>query len=158
MDSTLHSEDRQDRIDGLRKMADWLEAHPEAHAPGVVAICDAPGGRDLLVKRARTLGGRWSKVEKDEDDRWFELRLEFGPDIYYELFTLRSNVCERIVVGTEEREVEGPDPELVAQLPTTKRTETVEKVEWKCPGSLLALDTSEELSAEDRMDRIGVVA
>lgn len=53
-----------------------------------------------------------------------------------------KNVCERVVVATEEIESEERDPGLIAaalkEIPYTKVIKMVEKVEWKCPTLLEA--------------------
>jgi hypothetical protein len=53
---------------------------------------------------------------------------------------MRDEVCERVVVSTQEIEEEVPDPELaeaaLANVPTVKTKRTIEEVEWKCVDSL----------------------
>lgn len=120
---------RQEAIDGLRAFADFLEQHPDSALPaaGDLYICDYQYSRDGLTKRARDLGGRW---DKREGDTYFNLIRRFGP-VEYSIYTNREQVCERVVVGTEEVEV--PDPDV--EVPMV--TKTVEKVEWRCADSLL---------------------
>jgi hypothetical protein len=130
-------QERAEKIAGLRKLANWLEAQPEAQMPPQIAIAEWCKTKQTLADRMRQLGGHWEKQENPTDG-YFELHLNFSPGIYYELFAKRENVCERVVIGTKEVEVEGPDPAAVEALPKLKRTETIEDVEWVCPESLLA--------------------
>jgi hypothetical protein len=55
-----------------------------------------------------------------------------------EVYGKRAEVCERVVVGTEEVEEEVPDPEALAAVPRVKVTKTVEQVKWVCSPLLAA--------------------
>jgi hypothetical protein len=134
--------DRQATIDGLRALADWCEAHPTAKAP-FAFVNESVFSREEMVAKAREFGGRWDKAEKGE---WFELRQEFGPKVVVEISALRQQVCERVLVSSRQVEVAEPDPDMVAQLPQVKRTETVEDYGWECPSSLLS-----EIAAHEAM-------
>lgn len=127
----------------LRALADWLEAHPEAEqdvyggGTSPFRILDTGYANAAeMAARAREIGGRWEK-NTDEQGVYFRLEQEILPGAFYEIYEERELVCERVVVGVTEREVEEPDPEAVAQLPKVKRVEKVERVEWVCPPSLL---------------------
>ena len=125
------SADRQDFINGLRQLADYLEARPALPVPddlpvqGWVFSWD-DDAREELAAAARAMG----KAEKQVSDFAFTLRgPQFAGGIYYYVGASRHTVCERVVVGTEKVEV--PDP----NAPTI--TEEREIVEWHCPDSLL---------------------
>ena len=114
--------------DGLRELADFLDEHdvPELSWQNVrfdIFADDAAG----LMERARNLGGAWDKEEKGD---WFVLRRYFGPHCI-DINAPRSNVCERVQVGTKT--VEKPDP----SAPLVTVEEPV--YEWQCPESLSAV-------------------
>jgi len=60
----------------------------------------------------------------------------------------RAQVCERVVVGTREVEVEEADPAAVAALPKVKHVKVIEDVEWVCSPALLADDTSDSAAVQ----------
>lgn len=134
-------DERQAWLDGLRAAADWFEQNPRYIDRQEIRFAVYVSGwnddaAENMAAAARALG----KADKDTTGNYFGLTRQFGPHVVH-LFTDRNAVCERIVVGTETVEVEGPDPEAVAALPTVKRTETREVVEWHCPPSILAAGT-----------------
>ena len=129
-------------IDGLYQLAGFLALHPEIPATYPQSIIanvnaysehDAPA-RDRLAEIARIPGG-WDKRTRDDPDT-FELVREFGPHKLI-VFAARDAVCEKIAT-IEKVTHEIPDPDLLAQVPLVAVTETVERVEWSCPRSLLA--------------------
>jgi hypothetical protein len=125
--------ERQEAIAGLRALADFLDANPDAKLPHNVQAMECVQSADALATRVRDLGGSW---EKGTDESYFELTRSFGPRVSYQVFATRANVCERVVVGTEEVEVK----EYPAVEPITK-TVTREVVEWRCP-PILASSTA----------------
>jgi hypothetical protein len=116
-------------IDGLRKLADYLEARPAVPTPYLGAIHAFPESDDQpIAEVARAMGG----FTKSHDGRFLGLVKDFGSftlEVLYE----SEQVCERVVVGTEDV------PEKVTPAHTR------EIVEWKCPESVLSL--SSEVSA-----------
>lgn len=141
--------DRAGYIAGLRALADALDANPTIPLPYdgtrrpmriFVHDGDVPA---VLAAVARTMTGTARKVYDDDDNTYgFDLVGEIH-GLKLEATAPRSEVCERIVVGTREVTREIPDPEALAAVPTTTVTETVEDVEWRC-APLLA---SEPVSA-----------
>lgn len=125
VDTPTERDLRARRISDMRKVLDWVEAHPTAHVPTFVSILDFALNRESLVEKQRVLGGRW---RKDTANGTFDLRQELAPGVDYVIYTARSEVCERVVVGHEEVEVPDPDAPMVKQ----KR----EIVEWQCDGVL----------------------
>jgi hypothetical protein len=77
-----------------------------------------------------SLPGRRSTKDFDGDN-WANVHVKFGA-IDIEVYGKRAEVCERVVVGTEEVEEEVPDPEALAAVPKVKVTKTVEQVKWVC--------------------------
>lgn len=123
-------------LDGLRAMADWFEQHPQ-YLDGIgetihIYVREGDDAKERMADAARALG----TATKEVSEKYFHLERGFGPHSV-RLFTARGAVCERVVVGVEEVEIEEPDPDAVAALPKVKRTETREVVEWVCPESIL---------------------
>jgi hypothetical protein len=92
--------------------------------------------RRELLARSRAIGGRFDK-SVDNTLGYFHLDRTIAPGLRLRLYTTRSAVCEQVVT-TETIEITEPDPDQVAALPTRTRTETIERVEWRCPDQLLA--------------------
>lgn len=139
--------------EALRQAADLLDQHPDFPQPYLVISysgrlgvnwflhIDTPA--DLVAQKAvagsivKAIGGTWAKAGRDWDDSFEFTHREGLLDMVVKVD--RPAVCERIVVGTETRTV----PAVEAQ---PERTETVEKVEWRCE-PLLAGDQAEGSSA-----------
>lgn len=124
---------------GLREIADWLDAHPEVPMPhlsstqtgkweDVLSIFLVSGDqRAALATIARAMG-EFEKVADGED---FRVVRRFG-SIAVVAQADRDEVCERVVTATREETVEVPDPEALAAVPKVSVTRTVEDVEWVC--------------------------
>jgi hypothetical protein len=112
---------REEKMDGLRELLDWLDANPEFPVPFWLTYehtIYADDEADLLAKR-KILG---RQVDKVVGNQKFGFSRKFGP-IDVEVVIARDVVCERKVVGTRE-------------IPATEaRTEDI--VEWVCPESFL---------------------
>jgi hypothetical protein len=117
--------------DGLRALADFLDAHPDVLEDVSHSGFDCGAffdNKTRLAAFAKAVGGQ---LDKGKYGGYLEVAKRFGPH------KLTGNVaedlvCERIVVGTETVEV--PDPE--APKVTIER----EIVEWKCPPILNEVD------------------
>jgi hypothetical protein len=144
---------REAFIDGLRQIADFLAEHPEVPLPYISSSTHTGGetrnaleiylwGRDEMATVARALG-QAVKSTHERLGNFYLTRRFAGIDLVASV--PRDEVCQRVVVGTSEVEVEEPDPAAVAALPKVKRVEVVEQVEWRCM-PLLA-DSSSGLSA-----------
>ncbi|MFD9949996.1 hypothetical protein ACFWYW_28440 [Nonomuraea sp. NPDC059023] len=120
---------------GLRALADILDANPDLPLPydgdgkplSFIEGIAAESRRGAAVF-ARVMPG---PVEKSGTDSQFYLKAKLH-GLRVKWIATREEMCERIVVGTREVEIEEPDPEAVAALPKVKRVEVVEDVEWKC--------------------------
>lgn len=114
---------RIEQIADARAVLDWLENHPEVELPYDFRYGFLIAGintKDELATLARAFG----ESEKEFVDDGFYLRKRFGGTQLY-AYTARQEVCERVVVGTEEV------PERV--IPASTR----EVVEWRCHEPLL---------------------
>lgn len=132
-------DDRAAYIDGLRQLADVLEAHPEISLPvssgttrfGAMSFpCGSgPDAAQAMAAARRAFGSAsWTKnVTNSDHGNWLNLAGQLA-GLHVELYAARDAVCTRRVVGTEEREVDVQ----VTPAVTEKRTETVEIVEWDC--------------------------
>lgn len=129
-------------VSGLRKLADFMEQHPEFGLPYHGADEHATirwiktwesDQRGLAAAWHRATPGR---TQKAATDSYMSLVATFD-GVHAELMVRRDEVCERVVIGTEEVEITEPDPEAVKALPQVTRTEKREIVEWQC-GSILA--------------------
>lgn len=141
--------DRTAFVQGLRELADALEASPEIPLPYryFSARVTSPNhldddGKSKHAKRRAAEIARAipAKVDKQSLGSLFALVTSFGP-IKLEVFFDRDQVCERVVTGTRTVTEEEPDPEEVDKLPKRTVTREVEDVEWRCPDSLLAPPT-----------------
>jgi hypothetical protein len=123
-------------IAGLRALADALETNPEVPLPGpsgagaTISFQFTHGAdpRAAIAAAARAIPCNWDKrVTEGKDQAYFELlgRLHGLP---LELWAFRDAVCERVVTGTEDREVE----EVVRPAETRTVVKPVEIVEWRC--------------------------
>jgi hypothetical protein len=130
-------------IDGLHQIADFLAEHPEVPLPsmgsyvsgkyeptlGVLAQCESRDPRDqrtIVADAARAMG----KAEKSTFHEFAVWRRFAG--IVFAVYAERNEVCERVVVSSEEVTREVPDPEALAAVPKVTVTEVIEQVEWIC--------------------------
>lgn len=136
---TETDQERAAYIEGLRQVADWLEAHPEVELPwlgfepklSIYLVGYAQ--REPLAAIARAMGS-FEKIANGDD--YFQIVRRFA-GIAVVAQASRDEVCEKVVVGTTEVTEEVPDPVALAAVPKVTVTKTVEQVEWRC-GSLLA--------------------
>lgn len=145
--------DRVAYTQGLREIADWLDAHPEVRLPYIgrsIPGCelpalpiylrtpsaweDVPSVRAQMATVARAMGSA-AKSPGLVDGTFIVWRSFAGLAVFAQ--AERDEVCERIVVGTKEVTEEIPDPEVLKSVPKVTVTKTVEEVEWRC-GSLLS--------------------
>ena len=130
--------ERERYIDGLRVLASVLEQNPGVRLPsgGIVIHFlgdDSDGERAAMAEAARAFPCNWDKkFYGSEDNAYVDLVGKLA-GVTVELAAYRDVVCERVVTGTEDREVE----EVVTPAVTRTVTKPVEVVEWRC-GSVLA--------------------
>jgi len=131
--------DRAAYTAGLRALADLLDQHDEIplpyHGTGIglsIGIHGRTSDEDTaarLATAARVLmpGTRAKAVEDDYYRVEGSLR-----GLKLQVWAMRDQVCERVVIGTHEVTRKVPDPVALAAVPTYVITETVEEVEWIC--------------------------
>ena len=129
-------DERAEFVRSLRELADFYEVRPELPLPNSGYNWDllACGGKEKLAWMATLL----KPCEKDFKGVLAKVFRRFGP-FKLEAYTLRSNVCERVVVGT--RTV--PEKIIPAQVKEIVPEHEEDIVEWKCPDSLLAGEGAE---------------
>lgn len=128
-------EQRAAYIEGLRALADVLQKHDEVPLPsnggtGTIVFnfwSDDAKARMAAVARAFPVTWRKHAWEAASGTAYFELNATLH-GLPLQLGAHRDTVCERIVTGIEEREVE----EEVEPAKTRKVVKKVETVEWRC--------------------------
>ncbi|MBP2704474.1 hypothetical protein JOL79_11675 [Microbispora sp. RL4-1S] len=145
---------RHEYIRGLRALADALENHPELPLPyqgshpnyGRLSFhfLSSENPRAEMAAARRALGVPLEKDARD-GDTYLDLKGNLH-GLYFLLTAFRKDVCERVVTGTREVEIEEPDPAAVASLPKVKTTVTIEDVEWVCH-PILAGAAAEQVEA-----------
>lgn len=127
--------DQQEMVEGLRELADFIEAHIELPIDSRFKLntflydsCMNKSPYSVIEGSAknklRVATKALGKAEKRWGDYYIDVARKFGP-ITLEFTINKGAVCERIVTGTKEV------PEQL--LPA--RTEEI--VEWKCVESIL---------------------
>jgi hypothetical protein len=149
------TDDRQARAEftaGLRAAADWFDTHPELPVPYEATPGHHSGGvrfsigiHGSHVDPDETVPGAFAAAVmalggariKDADDAYMRVTRRFGPGVNVEIWAVRAEVCEAVVVGTEtviEDEVVTPA--------VTRRVETTRDViEWRCAPLLQAVQS-----------------
>jgi hypothetical protein len=128
---------RAEYAKGLRALADLLDAHPDLPLPytgtGLSALNWIEVSADVQRSAAVFARVMPGTVEKSVSDNAGQFYLDFTlHGLSLRWIASRAEMCERIVVGKREVEIEEPDPEALAQVPKVKRVEVVEDVEWQC--------------------------
>ncbi len=124
------TDSQREYIEGLHAMADLMEQHPEAIPVLPFQAMHFPADKAEMLRLTRAIGGSWDKAEGTAS--YFELNKAIGPH-YVRILTGRNEVCERVETGTETVEITDPDaPKVTVTRPT---------YEWKCPESLLEVQS-----------------
>lgn len=137
---TETQDSRTDYIDGLRQLADLLDENPDVPLPyhgerksmPIAIFCF--GGQDVkpvLAKLARRLHG----VSKEPDGEYYDVVGRLA-GLRIKVTARRSDVCEKVVLGTETVTEMVPDPDA----PLVEVTREVEQVEWICSPILSGTD------------------
>ncbi|MHB1670115.1 hypothetical protein [Thiomonas sp.] len=122
--------------DGLRELANWLDAHPEWTPFSGEYLYSWQHNADLstMARAARDMGT--AEKEINENTGTFKLVKRFGPHAFTVLAD-RAAVCERVVKG--RRVVKRVEKVPVGDVVYSEHEveEVVEEVEWVCPPSIL---------------------
>jgi len=130
---------RADYIEGLRVLADLLDAHPGLPLPYHASSAELIWIETYRVKESARLFARLIPGTVTKTPRGDSIDLTgriAGLNVLF--IASRADVCERVITGTHEVTV----PARAAIAATPGRVETVEDVKWVC-GSLLAEDSAE---------------
>lgn len=135
--SALREDQRAAYIRGLRALADVLEAHPEVPVPyhgnqadiTISAFLHSEDPRAELAAAARAFPCNWEKAVRDDGTygSYFDLHGKLH-GLSLRLTAYRDAVCERVVTGTRDIEVE----EEIRPAETRKVVKQVETAEWVC--------------------------
>jgi hypothetical protein len=137
----MTASDRAAYIAGMRKLMDILEADPGLPLPTEGTRLPLgwglwdDGARDQMAALARAIPCRWEKSAREGYDggpAYFDLTGSLD-GVTLAVTAHRDAVCTRVVVGTEDREVQ----ETVTPAVTRTVIKPAEVVEWQC-GPLLA--------------------
>lgn len=134
---------------GLRALADLLDAHPELPLPysgngdamNFIELGDE--ARRGAAVFARLMPGKVEKSASDNGQFYLTFTLH---GLRLRWVAQRAQMCERVVTGTREVEIEVPDPEALALVPKVKRVEVIEDVEWQCRPVLAADEQAEAVN------------
>lgn len=107
----------QKSIDDIRRVADFLEAHPELEGSMYMPVFDVWLDGDDAKDQLRQWAKAFGSARKIVSDYSFGLGKKFG-DVEVKVYSHREAVCEKKVVGTR----------VIAASPERE----VEVVEWEC--------------------------
>lgn len=121
---------RQQFIDGLRSLADFMEANAVVPVPYIGSMIHTVRDREAFIPIARALGAG----TKEYTNEYFFFGKSFGQEIIYKLVIKREKVCEAKVVGTRII----PAHVIPARREEEIAEHTEEIIEWECKDSILA--------------------
>lgn len=128
-DATAAAERRAEIAAGYRQLADLIEQVPqfgdEISDTETIMVYVYEDAAARLAALARAIPGR---VEKHADESWFGFTFDIDGGRKIQVYSSRSAVCERVVVGTETIETQ------VEIEPAKTETKLIEReiVEWRC--------------------------
>lgn len=125
---------------GLRAFADWFDEHPEFEVPYEATPTSsrtfshgALDSREQFATLTRALGGH---RDKEVDDSYYRVWRDFGGGVRFEVWALRNEVCEAVVVGTETV----IEDEIIEPAVTRRVERQRDKIEWRCAPVLAERD------------------
>lgn len=146
----------------LERLAAFVRANPEYADPigyqrFLLYLNPSKDPRTAMADIARRARRAGATMRKDVSDKYAGAELRFGELNLY-VYADRNQVCERVVVGTREEQVEEPDPEALAAVPKRTVTRVVEDVEWRCTPILAAEPTKQSDQQTDHQSESMEVA
>lgn len=148
MNDNTADQERRAYTDGLRGLADWLDANSDIPLPWTGADhLYAPFQLGVWVTKeelATIIKALPGKVDKDYGDQVVRVNASFG-GLKVQAYSGRNEVCERVVVGTEQVTI----PATEAVEAQAEHVEEREVVEWRCHPILgqSSADDVEQVSA-----------
>jgi hypothetical protein len=147
---------------GLCQLAAMVKASPEFaplfsrmvtrlednHLQAVQGLGDNAAVLAAFARAALKHGAKITKSAGGDDGKYFDVTASWGP-VTAKAWTMREQVCERVVTGVKTVTETVPDPEALAAVPTVEVTHEVETVDWVCK-PLLAAETTAAGTAVSR--------
>lgn len=132
----------KDHVDGLRKLADFLEDNQEFPLTiGGLTLYLFALSKEDFAKQARLIGS----AEKQDNGMYLTMHKNFSPTVKLDLSCDRDKICERVQVG--ERVLPAEPERIIPETILPAKPETREPIwEWRCPDSLLALDKADAIT------------
>lgn len=134
-------------VQGLRDLADFLQANPDVDISSnheiLICLNHRPDPKAAIAEAAR----RFAPVSKVYRDPWFHIAKTFGP-IELQWFVGRDKVCRQVVTGTKT-------VTLPAEEAKPERVVEVQETKWICDEPLLAPPTAAEFEAAQADDLSG---
>jgi hypothetical protein len=127
-----------DYANGLREIADWIEAHPEVEIPENNISCYTMNTKADASRVLRSM----SPCKKEYSSELFQIKRKFGP-ITLSYVMYRKAVCVAKVVG-KKVVPETREPARTIEIPekvTPEHTEDI--IEWDCTEPLLTAEKQE---------------
>jgi hypothetical protein len=119
---------RRQFIEGLRAVAQFYEAHPEAWYDGIHLTLNmyiwSRKAREVLAQTVRALG----QCTKKYDDTYITVSRKFSDQITLSVFAPRFKVCSRVILGSRIIPARTVPAGSEVYLPET----TEEIVAWRC--------------------------
>lgn len=137
----MDSDNPSTLAESIRALADFIEAHPDlgTYYPSMFNVWGwNEADQKAWLARAAVAFGACTKETAGES---FFLRKDFGHGVFLDANTFREQVCERVVTTetvTEKVRDEAAVEAALAAIPEVEVTREVERVEWRCPPSILA--------------------
>lgn len=128
-----------DIVEGLRALADLIEANPElaeyfryndALRKAMLPVSHYDDPRAAMAEWARAGKASGHPVIKDYSGQWGSVTVVLSDEVKIWAYAKREQVCTRVVTGTETVTVQVPDPSV--EVPMVEVEHTREIVEWQC--------------------------
>lgn len=136
---TANTDERAALVAGLRALANDLEKSDgplPTHTPRADwLIFGDENQKQTAAAVVRAVGGHWEKGRAHLGDL-FDFTKDYGGGVTARVVVDRPEVCERVVVRTEEVKVPATEAKVIDAQP--ERTEVREVVEWRCEPLLAA--------------------
>lgn len=142
---------RQQHISELRRLLALLEARPDLPMPHYSGnsqwspVYFYPANAKEAANLVKAIGGKWAKNDPKESEynaSYLVMKSVLDRETHVEVIVSREGVCEKKVVGTEQKKV----TKVVVEQVTEEVYETVDKIEFECK-SLMSLADQEIMAS-----------